>query len=76
MDWCTAMETVMDVDVPWTLLRSRLVHTNAQGQVDYNSTFRDMELTTRNNQEVRCLSALPCLGCLHRLVLAVCIALF
>ena len=43
----------MDVDVPWVLLRSRLVRTTAQGQVDYSSTFNDLELNPRNSQEVR-----------------------
>ena len=47
MDWCSALEVVIDVDVPWVLLRSRLVHTNAQGQVDYKSTFQDLTLRPR-----------------------------
>ncbi|GFS02677.1 serine/threonine-protein phosphatase [Elysia marginata] len=49
--WCQAMETVMEIDVPWRLLRPRLVssavHTNGQ-QVLYESTFHDRRVSFRN----------------------------
>ncbi|XP_070197624.1 serine/threonine-protein phosphatase with EF-hands 1-like [Littorina saxatilis] len=51
MDWSSAMEATMDVDVPWVMMRSRLVHTNPQGDVDYNSTFQDPAHNSRAIQE-------------------------
>ena len=41
MDWCSAMEAIMDVDVPWVLLRSRLVTTTPAGEVLYMTTFEN-----------------------------------
>ncbi|KAK7486992.1 hypothetical protein BaRGS_00021808, partial [Batillaria attramentaria] len=50
MDWCTAMEHVIDVDVPWCMLRTRLAHTNADGMVIYSSTFHDLSVDHRNSE--------------------------
>ncbi|KAL8588170.1 hypothetical protein ACOMHN_067734 [Nucella lapillus] len=47
MEWSAALESTLDMDVPWVLLRPRLVTTNNQGLVDYASTFSDLTLNSK-----------------------------
>ncbi len=43
-DWCDIVSRVLDLQLPWRTLKSRLVETDSDGFVIYESTFRFQEL--------------------------------
>ncbi|CAF0887943.1 unnamed protein product [Adineta ricciae] len=43
-DWCDVVTRVLDLQLPWRTLKSRLVDTDTNGNVVYESTFRSREL--------------------------------
>ncbi|NWS22979.1 PPE1 phosphatase, partial [Pachyramphus minor] len=43
-DWATAMESVLQLELPWRMLRPRLAQTNPDGQVDFMSCFYDLKM--------------------------------
>ncbi|UJR31789.1 hypothetical protein I4U23_019267 [Adineta vaga] len=43
-DWCDIVTRVLDLQLPWRTLKSRLVDTNENGLIIYESTFRTKEL--------------------------------
>ncbi|XP_065600044.1 serine/threonine-protein phosphatase with EF-hands 1 [Cyrtonyx montezumae] len=51
-DWAAAMESVLQLTLPWRTLKSRLVKIDPDGQVDYMSTFHytDVARPTRQVQ--------------------------
>ncbi|ESO93766.1 hypothetical protein LOTGIDRAFT_104853, partial [Lottia gigantea] len=51
-DWCSAMESVMDVDVPWRMLRSKLVKLNSDKRVNYESTFEELQIYHRYSEAI------------------------
>lgn len=49
-DWCDIVSNVLDLQLPWRTLKSRLVDTDSDGFVLYESSFRSKELQfTLNN---------------------------
>ncbi|XP_015273074.1 PREDICTED: serine/threonine-protein phosphatase with EF-hands 1 [Gekko japonicus] len=42
--WASAMESVLHLDLPWRTLRSRLVQLAKNGNVEYLSSFDDLEI--------------------------------
>lgn len=51
-DWAAAMESVLQLKLPWRTLKSRLVKTDPDGNVDYMSCFYYMD-TARPMHQVR-----------------------
>lgn len=51
-DWAAVMESVLQLKLPWRMLRSRLVKTDPDGKVDYMSCFCYMD-TARPMHQVR-----------------------
>ncbi|NXY44147.1 PPE1 phosphatase, partial [Ceuthmochares aereus] len=43
-DWAAAMESVLQLGVPWRMLRPQLAHVNADGEVDFMSCFYDLKI--------------------------------
>ena len=43
-DWCNVVSCVLDLNLPWRTLKSRLVDTDSDGWILYKSTFRFREL--------------------------------
>ncbi|KAJ7319571.1 hypothetical protein JRQ81_019082 [Phrynocephalus forsythii] len=43
-EWASAMESVLHLDLPWRTLRSRLVYTAQDGNIEYFSSFEDLEI--------------------------------
>ncbi|XP_067412578.1 serine/threonine-protein phosphatase with EF-hands 1 [Emydura macquarii macquarii] len=43
-EWASAVESVLNLDLPWRTLRSRLVHLAPDGSVEYLSCFNDLEI--------------------------------
>ncbi|NXJ94194.1 PPE1 phosphatase, partial [Corythaixoides concolor] len=43
-DWAAAMESVLQLELPWRMLRSQLAQMNADGEVDFMSCFYDLKL--------------------------------
>ncbi|XP_059506470.1 serine/threonine-protein phosphatase with EF-hands 1 isoform X2 [Stegostoma tigrinum] len=42
--WASAVESVLHLHLPWRTLRSRLVRVDAEGSVDYLSSFEDLQI--------------------------------
>lgn len=42
--WASAVEAVLHLDLPWRTLRSRLVHLDQDGNVEYHSSFDAVEI--------------------------------
>ncbi|XP_069745567.1 serine/threonine-protein phosphatase with EF-hands 1-like isoform X3 [Narcine bancroftii] len=42
--WVSAVDSVLHLNVPWRTLRHRLVRTNADGSVDYFSSFESLQI--------------------------------
>ncbi|NWH72350.1 PPE1 phosphatase, partial [Piaya cayana] len=43
-DWAAAMESVLELGLPWRMLRPQLAHVNADGEVDFMSCFYDLKI--------------------------------
>ena len=43
-DWCDVVRHVLDLQLPWRTLKARLVETDTNGWILYESTFRFKEL--------------------------------
>ncbi|NXS39376.1 PPE1 phosphatase, partial [Balaeniceps rex] len=43
-DWAAAMESVLQLELPWRMLRSQLAQTNSDGEVDFMSCFYDLKI--------------------------------
>lgn len=43
-EWAESLSSVLKLDLPWRTLRSKLVETNEDGQIRYESVFKDGEL--------------------------------
>uniref|UniRef100_A0A8D2J7K6 Serine/threonine-protein phosphatase n=1 Tax=Varanus komodoensis TaxID=61221 RepID=A0A8D2J7K6_VARKO len=43
-EWASAIESVLQLDLPWRTLRSRLVYLAQDGSVEYLSSFDDLEI--------------------------------
>jgi serine/threonine-protein phosphatase with EF-hand domain len=43
-DWCDIVTHVLELQLPWRTLKSRLVDIDSNGMVAYESTFRSREL--------------------------------
>ncbi|KAK3099357.1 hypothetical protein FSP39_003230 [Pinctada imbricata] len=46
-DWCDAMEKVMEMELPWRTLRTKLTRSDYDGKVLYETTFEEMRLYHR-----------------------------
>lgn len=46
-DWCFAMETVLEMVLPWRTLKTKLVKGDDSGNVYYESTFQELEVKHR-----------------------------
>lgn len=52
-DWCDIVSRVLDLNLPWRTLKSRLVQIDSEGFVNYDSTFRSKELQFPSNVPVK-----------------------
>uniref|UniRef100_A0A8C5T4W8 Serine/threonine-protein phosphatase n=1 Tax=Malurus cyaneus samueli TaxID=2593467 RepID=A0A8C5T4W8_9PASS len=43
-DWAEAMESVLQLELPWRMLRPQLVQMNPDGEVDFMSCFYDLKM--------------------------------
>ncbi|NXS67055.1 PPE1 phosphatase, partial [Pandion haliaetus] len=43
-DWAAAMESVLQLELPWRMLCSQLAQTNPDGEVDFMSCFYDLKI--------------------------------
>ncbi|NXS62188.1 PPE1 phosphatase, partial [Brachypteracias leptosomus] len=43
-DWAAAMESILQLELPWRMLRSQLAQMNPDGDVDYMSCFYDLKI--------------------------------
>ncbi|NXL42273.1 PPE1 phosphatase, partial [Podilymbus podiceps] len=43
-DWAAAMESVLQLELPWRMLRSQLAQMNPDGEVDFMSCFYDLKV--------------------------------
>ncbi|XP_059672038.1 serine/threonine-protein phosphatase with EF-hands 1 [Gavia stellata] len=43
-DWASAMESVLQLELPWRMLRSQLAQMNPDGEVDFMSCFYDLKI--------------------------------
>ncbi|XP_012424902.5 serine/threonine-protein phosphatase with EF-hands 1 isoform X1 [Taeniopygia guttata] len=43
-DWAAAMESVLQLELPWRMLRSQLAQINPDGEVDFMSCFYDLKM--------------------------------
>ncbi|NXT18749.1 PPE1 phosphatase, partial [Syrrhaptes paradoxus] len=43
-DWAAAMESVLQLELPWRMLRSQLAQINPDGEVDFMSCFYDLKI--------------------------------
>ncbi|NXF43410.1 PPE1 phosphatase, partial [Oceanites oceanicus] len=43
-DWAAAMESVLQLELPWRMLRSQLAQMNPDGEVDFMSCFYDLKI--------------------------------
>ncbi len=43
-DWCDIVTHVLELQLPWRTLKSRLVDIDSNGMILYESTFRSREL--------------------------------
>ncbi|NWU51939.1 PPE1 phosphatase, partial [Dromas ardeola] len=43
-DWAAAMESVLQLELPWRMLRSQLAQMNSDGEVDFMSCFYDLKM--------------------------------
>jgi hypothetical protein len=50
-DWCAAMTSVLKMELPWRNLRPHLASANANGFVEYNSTFLNVRIETKMTGE-------------------------
>jgi len=51
-DWCDIVTHVLELQLPWRTLKSRLVDIDINGMVLYESTFRSRELKCSLNANV------------------------
>ncbi|WAR00729.1 PPE-like protein, partial [Mya arenaria] len=42
-DWCFAMETVLEMELPWRMLKTKVAKCDNNGDVMYESTFEELE---------------------------------
>ncbi|KFW03133.1 Serine/threonine-protein phosphatase with EF-hands 1, partial [Eurypyga helias] len=49
-DWAAAMESVLQLELPWRMLRSQLAQTNPDGEVDFMSCFYDLKIGQPNKE--------------------------
>lgn len=52
-DWCDIVSHALDLNLPWRTLKSRLVQTDSEGFVIYESTFRSKELQFSSNIPIK-----------------------
>uniref|UniRef100_A0A8C8SJR0 Serine/threonine-protein phosphatase with EF-hands n=1 Tax=Pelusios castaneus TaxID=367368 RepID=A0A8C8SJR0_9SAUR len=48
-EWASAVESVLNLALPWRTLRSRLVQLAQDGSVEYLSSFSDLEIDSREH---------------------------
>ncbi len=58
-DWCDIVSRVLDLQLPWRTLKSRLVETDSDGFVFYESTFRSKELQFALNAPMNNVTNFP-----------------
>ncbi|XP_045206701.2 serine/threonine-protein phosphatase with EF-hands 2-like [Mercenaria mercenaria] len=46
-DWCFAMETVLEMELPWRILKTKLAKTDDDGNVFYESSFEKLQVKHR-----------------------------
>ena len=51
-DWCDVVSNVLDLNLPWRTLKSRLTDVDNQGNIIYESTFRFQELQCSFNSQL------------------------
>ncbi|NXX28014.1 PPE1 phosphatase, partial [Nicator chloris] len=44
-DWAAAMESVLQLELPWRMLRPQLAQMNSDGEVDFMSCFYDLKMS-------------------------------
>lgn len=53
-DWCTVTGDVLELKLPWRILRSRLAKLSKEGLVLYESTFEGLSFPQLNNSVDNC----------------------
>ncbi|NXD06697.1 PPE1 phosphatase, partial [Nothocercus nigrocapillus] len=52
-DWAEAMESVLQLELPWRTLRSQLARLSADGRIEYTSCFYDLEIEKPVEEQVQ-----------------------
>ncbi|NWI09842.1 PPE1 phosphatase, partial [Crypturellus soui] len=52
-DWAEAMESVLQLELPWRTLRSQLVRSSADGRIEYTSCFCDLNIEKPVEEQVQ-----------------------
>ncbi|NXF34298.1 PPE1 phosphatase, partial [Nyctibius bracteatus] len=52
-DWAAAMESVLQLELPWRMLRSQLAQMNPDGEVDFMSCFYDLKIGQPIKEQVQ-----------------------
>ncbi|NWJ07237.1 PPE1 phosphatase, partial [Crypturellus undulatus] len=52
-DWAEAMESVLQLELPWRTLRSQLVRSSADGRIEYTSCFYDLKIEKPVEEQVQ-----------------------
>ncbi|NXA46893.1 PPE1 phosphatase, partial [Nothocercus julius] len=52
-DWAEAMESVLQLELPWRTLRTQLVRLSADGRIEYTSCFYDLEIEKPVEEQVQ-----------------------
>lgn len=48
-DWCQVMDKCLEMDLPWLMLRSKLVKCADDGMILYNTLFEEMTVQFKNS---------------------------
>ncbi|NXA39695.1 PPE1 phosphatase, partial [Eudromia elegans] len=52
-DWAEAMESVLQLELPWRTLRAQLARLSADGYIEYTSCFYDLEIEKPVEEQVQ-----------------------
>jgi serine/threonine-protein phosphatase with EF-hand domain len=52
-DWCTVVGDVLDMKLPWRILRPKLAKENSDGMILYQSTFEGYHISHLSNPTVK-----------------------
>ncbi|XP_025907999.1 serine/threonine-protein phosphatase with EF-hands 1 [Nothoprocta perdicaria] len=52
-DWAEAMESVLQLELPWRTLRAQLARLSADGRIEYTSCFYDLEIEKPVEEQVQ-----------------------